>query len=332
MKTFCRGGTVVLLVGCMLAALPVESAYAEGHPAVSFKAEAGRVAISVGDQVVAAYVYQDKAIPRPYFCQVKTPQGLAVTRPHPPDPVANKGNDDHAEFHPGIWLAFGDLGGEDFWRNKAKVRHVRFLKSPAGGPGHGEFSVENEYVGKKGNVVCRETCTYSVYAGEPTAWLLVSRSEFRSDADDFTFGDQEEMGLGVRLNTPLTVEFGSGKIVNSEGGQNEEATWGKPARWCAAWGNIEGRPAAISVMPAPGNFRPCWFHTRNYGLIVANPFGVKAMTAPEDPAVPPAATTVKKGDVFTLTFGIWISDGQTGVAPAFDSAYEKYLKLLAQPQ
>ena len=333
MKAFGRGGTVILLVGHLLFWLPMQSASAgQDPPAVSLRQLAGRVEISVGGQAVAAYVYEDPAIPRPYFCQVKTPQELAVTRPNPPDPLVNKGNDDHPAFHPGIWLAFGDLGGEDFWRNKARVRHVRFVESPAEEPGHGEFTVENEYLGGNGSVVCRETCTYSVHSDAPNAWLLISRSEFRSDTAGFAFGDQEEMGLGVRLNTPITVKFGSGKILNSEGGQNEKGTWGKPARWCAAWGSVEGRTAAIAVMPAPDNFRPCWFHTRDYGLIVANPFGVKAMTAPEDPAVPPAVTTVDKGEVFTLTFGIWISDGQAGVAPAFDSAYEKYLKLLAQRQ
>ena len=93
------------------------------------------------------------------------------------------------------------------------------------------------------------------------------------------------MGFGVRLNTPLTVEFGKGEIRNSEGGLNEEGTWGKQAKWCAASGVIDGRRAGVALMPDPANFRPSWFHSRDYGLIVANPFGKKAMTAPEDKTV-----------------------------------------------
>ena len=29
-----------------------------------------------------------------------------------------------------LWLAFGDLSGADFWRNKAQVRPVGFVEEP----------------------------------------------------------------------------------------------------------------------------------------------------------------------------------------------------------
>ncbi len=306
------------------------SAPAEGNSSlVSFKKDTGSVVILIGDRAVATYVFEDPAIPRPYFCQVKTLGGVQVTRIHPPDPVINKGNDDHETFHPGIWLAFGDLGGRDFWRNKAHVHHVKFIGPFVEEDGLGRFTVLNSYTGIDGQengAVCEETCTYSIHTA-PSGYFLIARSEFRSDKADFSFGDQEEMGFGVRLNTPLTVKFGSGKILNSEDGENEKGTWGKQAKWCATTGTVEGKIVSVALIPGPGNFRPSWFHTRDYGLMVANPFGKKSMTGPEDAVMAPDATLVRKGEVFKLGFGVWVSDTKPGVVTEAQAAYEKCLTL-----
>ena len=53
----------------------------------------------------------------------------------------------------------------------------------------------------------------------PSAYLLEWTSVFRSANGDFTFGDQQEMGLGVRLATPLAVVKG-GEITDSQGRKN----------------------------------------------------------------------------------------------------------------
>src|SRR5690606_36644693 len=62
-----------------------------------------------------------RPILRPYLKNVMAPNGQQVTRLYPPDPEINKDNDDHPYFHPGIWMAFGDVNGFDFWRNKSPM-------------------------------------------------------------------------------------------------------------------------------------------------------------------------------------------------------------------
>ena len=59
-------------------------------------------------------------------------------------------------MHPGIWMAFGDLDGEDFWRNKASIEHVEFVKAPQGGESSASFAEEKRYVASDGTEVCRE--------------------------------------------------------------------------------------------------------------------------------------------------------------------------------
>ena len=59
-------------------------------------------------------------------------------------------------------------------------------------------------------------------------------------------------------------------------------------------------------MPGPKNFRLSWYHSRDYGLVVANPFGKKAMTGAKKPEVLPDMTVVPKGEVIRLIFGTFV--------------------------
>jgi len=64
-------------------------------------------------------------------------------------------------MHPGLWLAFGDLGGADFWRNKARVKHDGIINGPQDGVGSGSFSVRNSYQAD-GKSICTEQCSIKI--------------------------------------------------------------------------------------------------------------------------------------------------------------------------
>lgn len=317
---------VLLLAACWL--VVTAAAVAQG---VSFLPGVGRLVIRVDGKPFAVYVYADGDIPRPFFCAIHAPDGTPVTRNHPPDPVQDKDNDDHAGFHPGAWLAFGDLGGSDFWRNKARVRHVRFEQEPEGRADEGRFTVINAYetMDAPNSLIAEETCTYTISV-LPEGWLLRSDSIFTASTDGIVFGDQEEMGFGARLATRLTVKHGSGMIWNDGGGRNEAGTWGRTARWCAAAGVVEESLTGLAVLAAPENFRPCWFHTRDYGLIVANPFGKKAMTAPDDDKAPLDATPLPPGAPFRLGFGLFVFSAKGDRPPDMEAVWRRFSEE-AQP-
>src|SRR5262245_2261495 len=67
------------------------------------------------------YHFKDARIKRPFLAHLHAPDGTQVTRNHPPK-AGDAG--DHDTMHPGLWLAFGDLGGADFWRNNGTVTFV----------------------------------------------------------------------------------------------------------------------------------------------------------------------------------------------------------------
>jgi hypothetical protein len=58
-------------------------------------------------------------------------------------------------------------------------------------------------------------------------------------------------------------------------------------------------------MTDPPNFRPAWWHNRDYGLMVANPFGQEAMKQGAKSRV-----RVQRGESFRLRFGAVIHQGQ----------------------
>lgn len=248
---------------------------APSHPAgreVQIRVSTDRLRILIGDRVVADYVFRDPTIRRPYFCNLRAVDGTPVTRTHPPVPGVDA--EDHATMHPGLWLAFGDINGEDFWRNQAEIRHQRVAVDSDTASNGAAFTQHKQYVGTDGRIVCTEQFVCRIRAVDD-GWLLDWTSEFRTE-DECEFGDQEEMGLGVRLATPLT-ERAHGQLRDATGRRGASQIWGQSADWCDYGGPVDGRRAGVALLCDPQNVRPSWMHARDYGLLVANPFGRHAM-------------------------------------------------------
>jgi len=312
-----RAVLLPLLLGACLA--PLQAADPVSHSVV-VQQSPGRLLLRTSGLPVATYVYRDAEISRPYFAHLRAPGGVPVTRTYPP--VEGKDPTDHATFHPGLWLAFGDLSGADSWRLKVPVRHERFVETPKSGD-RGQWAVRNRYLAADGEkTLCTETCRYTLLV-RPSGYLLLWDSTFRAEGDEATFGDQEEMGLGVRVATPLAVTK-SGRISDSEGRQNEAQVRGQAPDWCDYSGVVDGRRVGVTLMPHPANFRRSWFHARDYGLFAANPFGRQALTGGE-----PSRVVVRPGEALRLRFGVLLHGSPAGEAVDLKAAYADYLRQSA---
>ncbi len=274
-----------------------------------------RLVITRASHPVAHFVFAETNILRPYFAHVHTPDGIQVTRNHPPiagvDPV------DHPTMHPGIWLAFGDINGQDFWRNKARIRHNRFLQPPTAQNNQLTFVTSATLVSSNETELAQLVSHFTLQSVRD-GYLLEWNASFKPAVDDFAFGDQEEMGFGIRIATPLSEKNG-GTVKNSDGLVGAKNTWGKTAAWCDYSGILSNRLVGITVLTEPRNFRPSWFHSRDYGLIVGNPFGQKAFTKGE-----PSSVSVKRGETFTLRFAAFIHSSPTNRPPDVNAAYNAF--------
>src|SRR5690606_28426160 len=112
--------------------------------------------------------------------------------------------------------------------------------------------------------------------------------------------------LGVRLATPLAVKNG-GSITDSEGRKNEAQIRGSAADWCDYSGQIGKCHAGVTLMPHPKNFRPSWYHVRDYGLFAANPFGRQALTGGA-----PSRIVVTKEQPLHLRYGVLLHTSPAG--------------------
>lgn len=285
--------------------------------AAEFKAEhlPDRLIITHDSKPVAHFVFADPNILRPYFAHVHTPDGIQVTRNHPP--VAGVDPVDHPTMHPGIWLAFGNISNQDFWRNKATIRHERFTSQPEITKDRLTFATASSLVATNTEVIGRIDSTFTIQAVSG-GYLVGWQATFSPHTGPLSFGDQEEMGFGIRIATPLSEKNG-GAVKNSDGLIGAKNTWGKTAAWCDYSGVLSNRLVGITVIPGAKNFRPSWMHSRDYGLIVANPFGQKAFTKGDASSV-----LVKRSESFTLRFAALIHSSPTNQPPDLNATLKNF--------
>ncbi len=284
---------------------------------LGFTRDNSTLVITHAGKPLGTFVPGKPETPRPHFANLRAPGGTQVTRNQPPVPGQDK--DDHATMHPGLWLAFGDISGVDFWRNKGRIEHVGHTQSRID-PVTGIFTFGTESRLLSPTAIPMGTLTNRLSLRTlPSGHLLIWDATFRAGEKSLVFGDQEEMGFGARLATPL-IENNGGVITSSTGKKTARATWGQPADWIDYSGKPDGTPAGITLLASPGNFRPSWWHNRDYGLMVANPFGREAMRRGAKSAV-----EVKPGETLRLVFGAMLHDGP-GYEPT--QAHAEFLRAV----
>jgi hypothetical protein len=271
-----------------------------------------RLVIKLNGKEFGSFVFRDAEVRRPYFCNLHSSTGVKVTRNHPP--IEGQDQVDHATMHPGVWLAFGDINGFDFWRNKASIQHVDFSKKPSVSQS-GVYWATNSLLKDPSDKSIGNVSMHFNIDSVPTGVLLVWQATINPIDQNLVFGDQEEMGLGVRVATSLTEKNG-GKIASSEKRTSAKNTWGQPAQWCDYSKEIDGRTVGVTVMSGPTNFQIPWWHNRDYGLMVANCFGRAAMKQGE-----PRKIEIKSGEHLNLEYAVLLHDHPEYV-PA--EAYELY--------
>ncbi len=284
-----------------------------------FETQKDQVALWLDGKKIGTYLLKHPQLTRRAWINMKTHTGRQVTRNYPPQ--AGDGAD-HPLMHPGIWMGFGHLDSQDYWRLQAKVVHDGFLQAPKAGSDHATFTVCNRYQTADGkDEVCQEICRME-FRRHADGILLLWDSTFRNEQRDFYFGDQEESGLAVRMASPLRVKGGNGTIINHRGEKNGAGIWGKESKWFDYAGQINGRHVGLLVATHPDNPRPSWLHARDYGVVVTNPFPKQ----PKERRAPYVKTWVKRGEPFRLRYAVLIHDTAQPINPAL--AYQSMLQVL----
>lgn len=305
--------SIALLIFVSLAISNTGSVCAQS-PAFFVERKADSLDIKLDDRSIAKYYFRHQEVARPFFAHVRTPSGIQVTRNFPP--IEGTDPTDHPTMHPGIWLAFANINGVNYWHNNdGKVLHDGFEEEPE--PGESvRFATRERYVDSTDAEVCKSVTSY-VIESEPVGWMLMIDTTIQSESD-LKFVVKEEMGLGIRVATPISVKAGNGSISSATGGENEKGTWGQHDRWWDYSGKINGQQVGMMVMSAPDN-PPIWSHSRDYGLLVANPFPVDRQENRGK------QTVVKRGETLRLQFGILVFESNSLDRVDHNRAYDRYV-------
>jgi hypothetical protein len=282
------------------------------------------IAITIDSAPFTTYRYRNVPV-RPYFWPVLGPDETRVTRSFPMERGLPGETQDHPH-HRSIYFAHGEVNGADNWSEVAGHGFTthKTLDEKVSGPVFGRFAATSEWQDSTHTPVLTEKARVTVWRGTPDLRVMDFELELAATHGDVFFGDTKEGGiLSVRVASSLDVPRG-GRIENAYGGIDEGETWGKPAHWCDYSGEVEGTKVGISVMDHPDSFRypTCW-HVRNYGLMTANPFGLKAFTN----GAKDGSHLLERGQSLRFRYRLLIHRGDATAAGIRDH----YLSFIAPP-
>lgn len=212
------------------------------------------------------------ASPSPILWPILSSDGTKLTRDYPMIDTTEGESHDHPH-HRSMWFTHGLVNGIDFWQKDGRVVHESYGKLEGGS----KATIESTSAWKdnEGKRLLTEKRIMTFASEGDLRWVDVE-AVLISEVDEVVFGDTKEGTFAVRVAESMKVEAKlGGKIVNSEGLENEKA-WGQPAKWVNYTGPIGGKTYGIAMFCHPDTINyPNRWHVRTYGLFAANPFGVQ---------------------------------------------------------
>lgn len=325
----------IAFVGANIVAQPADKAAPAG-----VHIEVGKEQVTFrADKAVVAQYRIGPAVAKPYLWPVHGPGGIALTRAWPMEPAKSGGSTDHPH-QKSVWFCHGDVIPEGI-ELKDKVKGVIGVDFWSEGPGHGriacievgkpqlekshgQVATRNEWRTADGRKVLDETRVIHLYDFGDTR-LFVFDIDLHASVVPITFGDTKEGSFGIRVNDALREKGGKGKLENAEGKTGMKNCWGQLSPWCDYSGPLDGKVVGLAIFDDPSNQpRSCW-HSRDYGLMAANPFG-RAKSG--FPAMKDKTDLVKlaKGQHLKLRYGLLLHPGDAKDGKV-EEYFQKFVKL-----
>jgi Methane oxygenase PmoA len=312
----------------LLALMASCPAVAGSEQQVELNRSGARIDVTIGGQPFTVFHF-DSLAAKPYLSPLRTAQGTIVTRRFPMDP--NVPGEDHDEPHQrAMYFAHGDINGYDFWGEGAYPRWsnhspgtfgrtvFRELEEMRGGSQSGVLRAEFDLLSAAGQPIAAERQSYT-FSGDEQSRIIDCEFIISADHGPVKIGDTKEGTFAIRVVKAL--DSPPGRMMNSAGATSEKAVWGKRADWVDYDGNVAGENLGIAIFDSPRNLRhPTYWHARHYGLLAANPFGVREFTHDRHLN---GGYIIPAGGSLTLRYRVLIHHGDFQQAHVAD-AYRQY--------
>ncbi|HYP09831.1 MAG TPA: PmoA family protein [Bryobacteraceae bacterium] len=252
----------------VVAALPV-------FAAVEVKQGTDKVEVTI-DGLPFTTLHYGESTKKPFLAPLRAPSGVVVTRRWPMEDVAGETRDH--PHHQGLWFNHGDVNGVNFWEHAG--RNAPFgsivtdkITTAKGGGKSGEIAFEARWVNHEGKALLRENRRMT-FSGDANSRIIDVDITLTALEQPVKFGDTKEGSFGIRISDQLKEARGTGTMTNAAGGRKMKEVWGKPSPWVDYSGTIDGQPVGIAIFDHSKNPKhPTTWHSRDYGLFAANPFG-----------------------------------------------------------
>lgn len=264
-----------------------------------------RVDVMIDGKLFTSYWWPD-SVYKPVLYPILTVTGTPVTRGFPIKPREGERIDHIHQV--GNWFNYGNVNGYDFWGNGSEgkrnvnggqIKHLS-IGNLSGGKGEGSFVTTASWIDPAGKELLAESTEFHFIAKGSTR-IIDRIATLTSKGEPVSFKDTKEGSFGIRVarqlelpskeditltdaqGNPTTVKKMSNEGVTgnyrSSEGVTGEAVWGKRAKWMNLHGNIGDEKISLIICDHPQNQSyPTYWHARGYGLLAANPFGVKDFT------------------------------------------------------
>ncbi len=252
---------------------------------VELRRDGTHVDVLIGGRPFTTY-YFDPAVAKPYLFPLRSAHGTVVTRGFPMTP--DIAGEDHDEPHQrAMYFAHGDINGFDFWGEAA---FSKWSDHPASTFGRTVFRTYNETRGGSDGgglqatfdlvtptgTIAEEIQTYHFGGGEESR-IIDCEFAIHATHGPVTIGDTKEGTFAIRVVKAL--DSPPGHMVNANGASGEKGIWGKRSEWVDYSGRVGSEDVGLAIFDHPQNLRaPTYWHARAYGLLAANPFGLKQFT------------------------------------------------------
>jgi methane monooxygenase PmoA-like len=300
---------------------------------VDLKQGKDQVEVVIDGRPFTTYYYGSDTA-KAYLMPLRTASGIVISRPFPVGNDASKGDPKASSFEPHqrpLYFAHGDIDGLNFWGeaafqkyysdrsnqpygHMAKASLKEAKKESHSGTIRASFSLEDP----NGRSIADEDQEF-VFRGDDRTRVIDCEFTLKATHGPIDIGDTKEGTFGIRLGKELSEPLAH--MVNSQGGHGEPEIWGKPADWVNYYGTVSGQPVGIVVFDHPTSFRhPTTWHARGYGLLAANPFGLREFTKD---AQKDGSWTVVEGGSPKFRYRVLIYDGVMDAAQ-IGEAYKRY--------
>jgi hypothetical protein len=320
-KSSGRMVAAALLLGCAAWGMswgdePAKEAFAPAPASLE-----NSIAFLAGTTPAATYRFGD-GLAKPIIWPLLAPNGDEITRAWPMRTAEKGGTTDH-KHQKSAWFTYGDIipegmklkqkrkgvEGIDFWAEEPGCGRIVCLRARdyRRENNHVSVTTDNEWQTADGEKVMNETRTVQFLNFE-AARLIVVDIDLHADVVPIVFGDTKEGAFGVRVADSMTEKMGKGRLTNAEGKVGMSQCWGRVSAWCDYSGPVRGQTMGIAIFTSPSNPLPSCWHSRDYGLMAANPFG-RAKSGYPDMRGKKDLVRLEKGEHLKLRYGIFVHQG-----------------------